>query len=189
MDNFFVRNFIKNPIGLTVLGIVVAVSIGPSIYTSQGSLSWVIIGIIIAVIGAVWFVLRKRREQQFVIANLPYYREVVDTLKKNGYEVNEFEHKGDRVRSSVYLNGNHLGEVFLIAPGKRYAQFREIEDITKKEFEYAYSKKFKKTPDIDSSYWPDTSLIGFRIEESVENYSEKGKWLEYVKSCFREVDN
>jgi hypothetical protein len=27
--------------------------------------------------------------------------EIVDALKKNGYEVDEFEHKGDRVRSNV----------------------------------------------------------------------------------------
>jgi hypothetical protein len=119
----------------------------------------------------------------------PVYLGVVEALKNSGYEVNEFEHKKDEIRSSVFLNGNRLGEVFLVAPpsgGSRYAQFRRIEDMTEKDFKYAYQKKYKKSPDIPVSFWPENSLIGALIEESAENYSDKREWLANVANIFKE---
>jgi hypothetical protein len=177
---------IKNPIGLAVLGIAVTIFIGPAIYKSQDSLSWVFVGIIITIIGVLWFIMRKRKEQKAIAAHLPLYREIVDALKKSGYEVDEFEHKSDRVRSSVRLNGNNLGEIFLVVPGGRYAQFRRIEDMTEKEFQHNYSKKFKKSPDIAASFWPEESGIGAFIEESAENCSEKGEWLSKLADSYQE---
>jgi hypothetical protein len=58
--------------------------------------------------------------------------------------------------------------------------------MTQKDFEHAYSKKFRESPDIPSSYWPDNSLIGTRIEESAEDYQEKGEWLSNVANIFQE---
>jgi hypothetical protein len=179
MDNFFVRTFLKNPpIGLIVLGFVVALL---GLGNTGMIISWTLI-----IVGIVWIVMRKRRERKAVAAHLPLYLEIVDTLKKSGYEIDEFEHKSDRVRSTVRLNGNHLGEIFLVAPGGRYAQFRRIEDMTEKEFQYAYSKKFGKSSGISASYWPDNSPIGARIQESAENCSEKGEWLSNVANIFKE---
>jgi hypothetical protein len=159
--------FLKNPIVLIVLGILL-IPMG--------------IGIIMLIIGIV--VLNK--EKKAIAANLPFYLEIVDALKKSGYEVDEFERKGDRVRTNIYLNGNWLGEVFLVPPppSGRYAQFRRIEDMTKKDFKYNYSRKFGKSPSIPSSYWPDNSLVGASIEWSAENCSEKGKWLSDMADIF-----
>jgi tetratricopeptide (TPR) repeat protein len=56
MDNFFVRTFIKNPIGLIILGIVIFLSAGGL----KGDPSS-IIGIVIAIIGIVWLVIRRRK--------------------------------------------------------------------------------------------------------------------------------
>jgi hypothetical protein len=179
MWDFFIKTFIKNPVGLIVLGILVGMF--------GGEVAWAIGGIISA-IGIVWLVMRKRSERKAIAAHLPFYLEIVDALKNSGYEVSEFEHKRDRVRSSVRLNGKHLGEVFLVAPppSGRYAQFRRIEDMTRKDFEHDYSRKFGKSPGISSSYWPDNSLIGASIEESAENYQEKGEWLSNVANIFQE---
>lgn len=50
---------------------------------------------------------------------LPHYNaylDLVDALKENGCEVNEFENKNKIVRSSVSLEGEHLGEVLAVAP-------------------------------------------------------------------------
>jgi hypothetical protein len=56
MDNFFVRTFIKNPVGLIVLGFV-------CIAGTYGSVGIVgpIVGIIITVTGIVWLVRRSQR--------------------------------------------------------------------------------------------------------------------------------
>jgi hypothetical protein len=186
MFDFFVKIFLKNPIGLVVFGILVSVTIGPMVYNNSDDPAWIIVGIIISVIGIVWFIMRKRKAGGAIAAYLPPYLGIVDALKNKGYEVTESEHKSDLVRTNVYLNGNRLGEVFLVAPGGKYAQFRRIEDMTEKEFQYDYSKKFKKSSGISSSYWPDNSLIGAWIEESAANCSEKGEFLLKFKNIFEE---
>jgi hypothetical protein len=187
MFDFFVRTFIKNPKGLIVLGIIVT-CLGPSINSgSDGSPAGYIIGITIAIIGIIWLVIKNKKERQAIAVQLPLYLGIVDALKKSGYEIEEFEHKADRIRSSVYQNDNHLGEVFLVAPppSGRYAQFKRIEEMTRKDFQHDYSKKYGKSPGISASYWPDNSLIGVFIEWSAENYSEKGKWLTDVANIFK----
>jgi hypothetical protein len=126
MNNFFVKTFIKNPIGLIVLGILATIIIGPAVSEQGGGPTWYIMGIVISVIGILWLVRRIKRAQRAIAANLPLYLKIVDALEKSGYEIQEFEHKWDRVRSNVLLKGKLLGEVFLVAPppSGRYAQFR-----------------------------------------------------------------
>jgi len=185
MWEFFKKTFLKNPIGLIVLGVVVTIALGGS---SHGlDLFVFVLGIIAIVIGIIWLVIRSRNLKKVIAANMPFYLEIIDNLKKDGYTISEFEHKKDLIRSNVYLDENRLGEIFLVAPppSGKYASFRRIEDMTEKDFQRAYVKKYGKNPDIPVSYWPDNSLIGARINESTDNCSEKEKWLKTLESIFQ----
>jgi hypothetical protein len=187
-DNFFVKTFIKNPKGLIVLGILVTVIIGPSMISGTGgSSAGFVIGIIITIIGILWLVMRNRSGRSAIAANLPLYLEITETLKKSGYDVDEFEHKSNLIRSNVCLNGNRLGEVFLVAPPPSgvYAQFKRIEDAKENRFERTYIKEFGKHPAMSSSYWPDNSLIGAFIAEENGHYPEKGEWLTNMANIFQ----
>jgi hypothetical protein len=64
MFDFFVRIFIKSPIGFIVLGILVSVTIGPAVYNLDRSPSWIVIGIIISVIGVIRLIVKIRRNQR-----------------------------------------------------------------------------------------------------------------------------
>jgi hypothetical protein len=192
MWEFFKKTFLKNPKGLIVLGVVVTIALGVSLgkpKTSPGLDIFVfVLGIIAIVIGIIWLVIRSRKEKSAIAANTPFYLRIIDNLKKSGYVINEFEHKKDLIRSTVYLGENLLGEVFLVAPppSGKYAMFRRIEDNIKINFQRAYVKKNGKNPGIPVSYWPNNSLVGAIINESADNYSEKEKWLKTMESIFQE---
>jgi len=182
MGDFFIRTFLKNPKGLIVLGIVCIAAT----YVAIG-IAGPIIGVIITIVGFIWLKKSNKKIKASMSTNSVVYNEIVSELKNCGYEINEFENKKDRIRSNVYLNGNRLGEIFLVAPppSGRYAQFKRIEDMNKKDFKYNYSKINKTNPGIPSSYWPDNSLIGAMIEESANNCSDKGKWLTDIDNIFK----
>ena len=183
MGNFFVNTFLKNPVGLIVLGFILIAAT----YGAIG-IAGPIIGVVITVIGFIWHSKSKKQKQAAMAIFTPIYIELVNILKNSGYEVDEFENKKDRIRTSVRLNGNNLGEIFLVAPppGGKYAQFRRIEDMTNKDFTHNYYKKYRKNPGIATSYWPDNSLIGASIDWYADNCEEKGKWLTDVKNILQE---
>ena len=185
MWDFFVRVFIKNPKGQIVLGILVAV-IFPSIIKEMIG-GYIAVGLIISAIGVLRLIKKTKKEKKAIESQLPLYHAIVDALNNSGYRVSEFENKNDRIRSSVSLDGNYLGDIFLVAPppSGSYVQFRHLEDMVEKNFQHAYSKKHGKNPGISASYWPDNSLVGATIEESAEYYSEKEKWLKNVASVFQ----
>jgi hypothetical protein len=172
---------LSSTIGLIIFGFVV-MCVG---FTNEPPYA-AVIGIIIIIIGIIRHIVRNKKMRAAIDAFTPLYIEIVDALKNKGYEVDEFENKKDRIRSNVLLNGNRLGEIFLVAPGARYTQLKRIEDMTEKDFKYNYSKKFKKSPGISSSYWPDNSLIGAFINDTADNCSEKGEWLSNLANIFKE---
>ncbi|MCL2765937.1 MAG: hypothetical protein FWD40_11780 [Treponema sp.] len=188
MKDFLIKIFLKNPIGLTITGIIVSLTFGIGILEQQDTPAWIFVGNAISLIGIIWFIKNKKKVRDVMNIYTPVYLEVINALKDSGYEVKEFENKNNLIRTSVLVNGNNLGEVFLVAPppGGKYEQFRRIANMTDKDFKYAYSKKFGKNPGMAAYYWPVDSFIGSFIEESAENSSEKEKWLIDVKNILND---
>jgi hypothetical protein len=189
MGKFLIKLFFKNPVGLIVLGILVSVGLGPASYADGENPLLIIVGIIISVIGILWLINRRKREQSIIAAQIPLYLAIVDALKKCGYEVTEFEHKSNLLRSRVKLNGgDSLGEVFIVPPppNGQYTLFKELVEKVQKEFEYDYVKKTGKSPDISAFWWPNESLVGAYIQVPMKDYSE-AKWLPALADTFQEA--
>jgi len=154
---FVLFDYLKNPVVLIVLGILLIPAMG--------------IGIIFIIIGIV--ILGK--EKKAIAANEDLFVDIVSALEENGYEMRESEVKRNIVSAFVFLNEKPLGEVFLVAPGWKYAQFRRMENVDKPKY-----------PRMTLSYWPYKSLIGAWLGEPTENYSEKKEFLSKFQNIFHE---
>jgi len=193
MDNFFIRTFIKNPLGLTILGIFVTFALGLDMLKKQNTPVFLIIGLIIVAVGVLWIIKNIRKDISNSAPHVKNYYKILDALKNNGYKVEEFERKTSFVnqilrnvcyRASVFSNEKIVGEVFFVLPPPAgiYSQFRRIEeDVYGKEFTYDYNKKHGKNPDTPASYWPEQSLVGAFVKDPVNNISDANNWLSIIK--------
>nr|AGS51709.1 hypothetical protein [uncultured bacterium contig00032] len=185
--DFFVRTFLKNPIGLIVLGVAVAILLG-----ATGGFPMVIIGTIIAGIGILWLVLRNKGLRKIIAAHSPLYYEIIDALKKSGYEIYESEHKKDLIQSRVSLNGKELGMVFLVAPppSGKYEHFKGVVKVCERNFERDCAENPKTAPSIPYFCWPDDSLIGafsfVSAKSTDDNHAEKQEWMSKMINIFQE---
>ena len=180
----FTKVFLTNPIGLTILGLLIAIGLG-SITEKAGI---VIIGLIISVLGIFWFIKRKQNLKKFMDINLPNYLEFLEIFKQNGYEVREFSHKDNIVRTSVSINEKDVGETFFLAPPPNgiYAKFREVEKSRISNFSNNYYKKYKKAPEIPASIWPVNSLIGAFATHTATDLQEIKEWLTLVANILQD---
>ena len=187
-DNFFIRTFIKNPIGLTVLGVLATAIIGPILYDVAGNIAGFVVGVIITAVGILWLVLRNKNLKRFMDSNMPIYSHIIELMQKSGYKVEESLRKKNEVRTEVYQNGKRLGQIFLHAPPPYfdYAGKMRAYDLLQEMFNSNYRKKFGREPEIPLGYWTDNSLIGAHIDPSAEDCAEKEKWLSAFANLFHE---
>ncbi len=180
MADFLIK-VLLSPWGLIVLGVVLT--------GAGGEGGWWIIGLILTAGGIFWLIVRKKGNQKSLELHKPLYQAVVDELKKNGYEVQEYENKNDRIRAAIHHNGKQdIGELFLVAPppSPQYKIFREVIEKVNTEFQYEYAKKIGEAPEVSASYWPENVLVGAYMQNPVENYSETG-WMAIVANVINQM--
>jgi hypothetical protein len=174
-----VIKIITNPVGLTVLGVAIFLL---GIGYKEGP-AFLVTGLVIMGLGILWLVLRSRGARKAIAAYLPRYNEIAEALKNSGYEVAEFERKSDHIRSSVRLNGESIGETFLVVSSWN-KKMEGVLEICVGRVKGAFEKKNGKSPDGSCFYWPEDSAIGAFVEASADNWSEKQEWLSKLADMF-----
>ena len=173
MGKFLFNFFFKNPIGFIVLGVLFTLIIGPMGIEGENYIGF-IVGPIIVVIGIIWLLKKRNKNQIGLASHMPLYNALVSELKKNEYELDEYEKRNDRIRSNIKKNGNIIGDLFIVAPppSESYKLLKDLIDKTENRFKHDYCKEFDKMPDKPISYWHNESLVGAYMYEPMKNYSE-----------------